>query len=70
MPVAHSVQTVHLSCVEINTISKMDQNEIPLDPRHLGVPSEVLKMISMLVLHLAQTISKRIEMNFCLIHVA
>jgi hypothetical protein len=27
------------SCVEINTISKIDQNVFPLDPRHVGVPS-------------------------------
>jgi CDP-diacylglycerol pyrophosphatase len=35
----HSVQTVHLSCVEINTISKIDKNELQLDQRHIEVPS-------------------------------
>jgi hypothetical protein len=34
------------SCVEINTISKIDQNVFPLDPRHVGVPSVAPKMIS------------------------
>jgi hypothetical protein len=48
----------------------MDRNKIPLDPRHLGVPTNVPKMISMLVVHLVQTISKLIKMNFRLIHVA
>jgi hypothetical protein len=51
----------------------MDRNELPLDPRHLGVPSGVPKMISMPVVHSAQTlhlscteintISKRTETN-------
>jgi hypothetical protein len=45
-------QTVHLSCTDTNTVSKgpkrlslKDQNEIPHDPRHLGVPLGASKMI-------------------------
>jgi hypothetical protein len=30
-PVVHAAQTWHLSCAKINTISKTDQNELPLD---------------------------------------
>jgi hypothetical protein len=57
----------------------MDRNELPLDPRHLGVASSVPKMITMPVVHSAQimhpsrtetnTISKWIETSFHLIHV-
>jgi hypothetical protein len=35
---------------------QIDQNEIPHDPRHLGVPSGASKMISVAVVHLAQTV--------------
>jgi hypothetical protein len=55
----------------------MDQNEFPLDPRHVGVPSVVPKMISKAmarsakIVHLScmeiSTISKQIEMIFHLI---
>jgi hypothetical protein len=58
----------------------MDQNELSVDPRHLGVPLVVLEMVSMPVVHSAQTmhlscaeintISKRIETSFHLTHVA
>jgi hypothetical protein len=34
----------------------MDQNEIPHDPRHLGVPSGASKMISEAMVSLAQTV--------------
>jgi hypothetical protein len=57
----------------------MDQNELPLDPRHLGVPSSVPKIISMHVVHLVQTVHlsfieintifKQIETSFYLAHV-
>jgi hypothetical protein len=57
----------------------MEQNELSLDTRHLGVPSGVSTMISMPVEHSAQTvhlscaeintISKRTEMSFHLTHV-
>jgi hypothetical protein len=33
----------------------MDQNELPLEPRQLGVPSSASKMISNPVVRLAQT---------------
>jgi hypothetical protein len=36
-PMVHLVQIVHLSYVEINTISKQSPNELALDPRHVGV---------------------------------
>ena len=52
----------------------MDRNELPHDPRHLGVPSGVPKMIAMPVVYSAQTmhlycaeintISKQTEMSF------
>jgi hypothetical protein len=57
----------------------MDQNEIPHDPRHLGVASDAYKMISEPMVHLAQTmhrssvkistISKQTKMSFqlCLV---
>jgi hypothetical protein len=35
---------------------QIDQNEIPHDPRHLGVPSGASKMISEAVVCLAQTV--------------
>jgi hypothetical protein len=35
---------------------QMDQNEIPHDPRHLGVPSGASKMISKAMVRLAQTV--------------
>jgi hypothetical protein len=57
----------------------MDQNELSLDARHLGVPSGVSKMISKPVVHSAQTvhlscaeieaISKLIETRFHLTYV-
>ena len=34
----------------------MDRNKIPLEPRHLGVPSGASKMISELMVRLAQTV--------------
>jgi hypothetical protein len=56
------------------TLSSNGPNEIPHDPRHLGVPSGASKMISELVIRLAQivhlsyvkisTISKWTEMSF------
>jgi len=57
----------------------MAQNEFPLDPRHVGVPSVAPKMISepfvcsTQILHLSyveiNTISKQTEMSFHLTHV-
>ena len=68
-----SALTVHLSCVEINTI-ETDRNKLPLHPRHLGVPSGPSKLISEPMVRLAQTmhlscvevntISKRTETSF------
>jgi hypothetical protein len=57
----------------------MDRNELALDPRHIGVPSGVSKLIAQPMLCLLQTmhvscakintISKRTEMSFHLTHV-
>jgi hypothetical protein len=58
---------------------QMDQTELPLEPRHLGVPSSASKMISMPMvcseqtMHLsctnANTVSKQIETRFHMTHV-
>jgi hypothetical protein len=45
-----------LSRTEINTIYKMDRNNIPLDPHHLGIPSGVPKAISEPIVHSVQTV--------------
>jgi hypothetical protein len=45
-----------LSRTEINTIYKMDQNNIPLDPHHIGIPSGVPKAISEPIVHSVQTV--------------
>jgi hypothetical protein len=76
-PMVRSTQTVHLSCVKINTISKW--TKLSLDPRHLGVPSGASKMISEPTVCLAQTmylsctdnntVSKRKEVRFHMTHV-
>jgi hypothetical protein len=54
--IEHLAQTVHLSCTETNTISKWTENNILHDPRHLGVPSGVSKMISELTVHSLQSV--------------
>jgi hypothetical protein len=63
-----SILHCHLHCLQ------MDRNDIPQDPRHLGVPSCAYKTISEPLVRLAQTvplscikistISKRIESSF------
>jgi hypothetical protein len=77
-PLARLAQTVYLSCVKINTL-QMDQNQFPVDPRHVGVPLVASKMISEQMVHSAQTlhlfcamintISKWTETRVHLIHV-
>jgi hypothetical protein len=57
----------------------MDRNDLPLEPRHLGVPSSVSKMISVPMVRLAQTvhlsyidtntISKSTDARFHMTHV-
>jgi len=47
-------QTVQLSCIKISTISKW--TELSLEPRHVGVPLGASKMISKLMVHLAQNL--------------
>jgi hypothetical protein len=54
-PMVHLVQTVHLSCTDTNTVSKMDGNKIPQDPCHLGVPSGAPEPISDSMVRIAQT---------------
>jgi hypothetical protein len=49
-------QSVHLSCVKISTHLQMDWIEIPLEPRHIGVPSVASKMIYEPMVHMAQTV--------------
>jgi hypothetical protein len=56
MPIADSSQIMHLCCTYIKTNSKR-QNELPLDPRHLGVQSDASKMIYGSVVCLAQTVN-------------
>jgi hypothetical protein len=50
------VQTVDLSCTDINTISKKDRNEILHDPRHLEVPSGASKTVSEAMVPLVQIV--------------
>jgi hypothetical protein len=78
-PMVHLMQTVQLSCVKISTMSEKDQNELPLEPRHLVVPSGASKMIFKPMVHLAQTmnlsctdtntVSKWKEVRFLMTHV-
>jgi hypothetical protein len=78
-PIACSAQTVYPSCVKINIVSKMDRNELPLDPCHVGVLLGVSKMIFQPMVLLAQTIhlacaemntiSRQTEMSFHLTHI-
>jgi hypothetical protein len=49
-PMVRLTQTVHLSYVKINTISK--QTKLSLEPCHLGVASSVSKTISELMVRL------------------
>jgi hypothetical protein len=73
-----STHTVHLSCVKL-ALSPNGQTKYPLVPHHLGVPLGASKMISEPMVRLAQTmhlfctetntISKRTEMRFHMIHV-
>ena len=65
--------------VMVNTISKRTENELPLEPRHLGVPSGASEMISepmvcsVQTMHLscAETniVSKRTKSRFHRTHV-
>ena len=48
-------QTVHLSCVKISTICPKGQNDLPLEPGYLVVPSSASKTICKPMVHLAQT---------------
>jgi hypothetical protein len=72
-----SVQTMHLSCVKISTISKRTERA-PLDTHHLGLPSGASKTIYDPMVRLRQTehlsctdantVSKQIEMRFHMTH--
>ena len=70
-PMLRLLQTVHISCTNTNTI-QTDQNKIPLEPYHLGVPSGAFEMICepclAQTMHLScidtNTISKRTETRF------
>jgi hypothetical protein len=43
-PMVRSAQTMHLSCIEINTISKWTRASFHFNPRHLGVASAAPKI--------------------------
>jgi Leucine-rich repeat (LRR) protein len=45
-PTVRLTQTVHQSCIKSSSL-QTDRTELPLEPRHLGVPSCASKMISM-----------------------
>jgi hypothetical protein len=57
----------------------MDRNELPFEPRHLGVPSGASKTLSEAMVHLAQTVhlpctetntvSERTKRRFYMTHV-
>jgi hypothetical protein len=51
-------QTTHLSCAEINTVSKTDRSELSLHARYLGVQLGAPKMNSDPVACSAQTVHK------------
>ena len=54
-PMVQLAQTVHLSCTNTNNVSN-GPNNIPHDPRHLGVQSGASKMSSETMLHSALTV--------------
>ena len=53
-PMVRLAQTMHLSCIDTNTVSK--RTELSLEPRHLGVPLGASKMISKPMVCLVQTV--------------
>ena len=55
-PVVCSAQTVHLTYVMVSTIPKRTENELPLEPRHLRVPSGASEVISEPMVRSAQTV--------------
>ena len=55
-PMVRLAQTMHLSCVEVNTISKRTKTSFPLHPCHLGVPSGASKLIYEPMARLAQIV--------------
>jgi hypothetical protein len=48
---------MHLSCVNISRL-QMDRNELPLEPRHVGVPSSASKMTYEPMVCLAQAVQQ------------
>ena len=78
-PMVRLAQTMHLSCVEVNTISKRTEMSFPLHPCHLGVPSGASKLIYEPMARLAQivhlscvepnTFSKLTETSLHLTHI-
>jgi hypothetical protein len=72
-PKVYLAQTMHLYCIQ------MDQNEVPHDSRHVGVPFGASKKISepmvcsTRTMHLScvkiSSISKRTKMRFHMTHV-
>jgi hypothetical protein len=78
-PIVCSVQSMDLSCVKDYHYLQTGWIELALDPRQLGVPSGVSKMISepmrclVQIMHLSctdtYTVSRRTEMRFHMIHI-
>jgi hypothetical protein len=70
---------MHLCCIKSSTISNTDRNKLPLEPRHLEVPSGASKTITEPMVRLVQTvhlswtdtntISKWTETRFDMTHV-
>ena len=76
-PMVRLAQTMHLSCIDTNTVSK--RTELSLEPHHLGVPLGASKTIYEPMVHLEQTmhlsctdsntVSKRKEVRLHMTHV-
>ena len=65
-PMVRLAQTMHLSCVKINTISKRTESELPPEPRHLGVTSGASKTFSEHMVLLAQIVQKNLALKLTL----
>ena len=54
-PLVRSTQTMHLTYVMVSTFSKQTENELPLEPHHLGLPSGAPETISEPMVRSTQT---------------
>ena len=55
-PMVRLAQTVQLTYIKVSIMSKRTENELPAEPRHLGVPSSAYKTISDPMVRSAQTV--------------